>query len=193
MRLKLNYKKKSNFSGLNILAFIISAIFLIWSIFAFLGMLWNFGTNWMGFVWLGLSIVIFFGQIGSITARKASKMVFHELVLNPNDSLEEIAQNTGIPLKNVKEIVVDLKYRGILKKSFNTQTGHMENAQLVSPVATASPIPIAATTLSQPSIQSYAEHEEIEFPTEKPRYCSYCGTALNPDVSKYCEFCGQAL
>lgn len=193
VRLKMNYMKKSNLSGLNILAFVISTIFFMWSIFAFNDMLWNFGTNWVGFLWLGLSLVIIFSQIGSINARKTSKMVFHEIILNPNDSLEEIAYNTGVPLNNVKEVVVDLKYRGILTSSFNPQTGHLKNANLVLPVSLASPRPIAATILSQPSIQNYAEYEEREFPSEKPRYCTYCGSALKPGATKYCEFCGQAL
>ena len=189
----MNYTKKSNLSGLNIIAFTIATIFFTWSIFAFNNLLWNFGTNWVGFLWLGLSLVIIFSQIGFINARKTSKRVFHEIMLNPNVSLEEIAYNTGVPLNNVKEVVVDLKFRGILQNSFNPQTGHMENVHLVSSVRKPSPIPIAVTTLSQSLIHSHAGHEEIEFPRKIPRYCEYCGTELNPGVSKYCENCGQAI
>ncbi len=161
--------------------------------FAFANMLWNFATDWVGFIWLGMSIVTFLGQIGFIITRKKSKMVFREITLNPNASIEDIAYNTGVPLGLVKKVIVDLKVRGILKSFFNTQTGHMENVQLVSNITSTSPRPVAATMLSNPSIHSYTTHEELVFPEEKPRYCSYCGTPLNPGVSKYCEFCGQSI
>ncbi|MFW9902293.1 MAG: hypothetical protein ACFFDY_13585, partial [Candidatus Thorarchaeota archaeon] len=185
--------RKSSVSGFNIIVFMIAIVFFLWSMFAFANMLWNFGTDWVGFVWLGLSMVTFFGQIGFINTRKKSKMVFHEITLNPNASIEEIAYNTGVPLNLVKKVIVDLKMRGILQSSFNTQTGHMENDHLVSTIPSTSPRPIAASILTKPSIENYSTQVEIEFPKEKPRYCSYCGNALNPGVSKYCEFCGQAI
>ena len=186
----MNYYRKSNVSGFNIFAFIISILFFLWSMFAFANMLWNFGTNWVGFVWLGLSMVTFFGQMGFINNRKKLKRVFYEIMLNPNGSIEEITYNTGVPPNLVKKVIVDLKMRGILQNSFNTQTGHMENVHLKP--STSSEL-LAATIISKPSIQSYRIHEEIEFPKEKPKYCSYCGTVLNQGVSKYCEFCGQAI
>ena len=193
VRLKMSYMKKSNLSGLNIIAFAISTVFFMWGIFAFNDMLWNFGTNWVGFLWFGLSLLIIFSQIGSINARKTSKRVFQEIILNPNDSLEEISYKTGVPLSSVKKVIVDLKFRGILTSSFNPQTGHLENANLVSPVPLASPRPIAATILSPLSAQSYVKNEEREFSREKPKYCTYCGSTLRPGATKYCEFCGQAL
>lgn len=161
--------------------------------FAFANMLWNFGTNWVGFVWLGLGMVTFFGQMGFINTRKKIKTVFHEIMLNPNDSIEDIAYNTGVSLDLVKKVVVDLKMRGILQNSFNIHTGRMENVQLVSSVPRRLSRGITTTVLSQPSVQSYAELEELDVPTDKPRYCTYCGNALNSGETKYCEFCGQAI
>jgi len=189
----MNYLRKSNVSSINIFMFIISIVLFIWSMFAFANMLWNFGTNWVAFIWLGLSMVTFFGQIGFINARKKLKMVFHEIMLNQNSSLEDIAYNTGVPLKIVKKVVVDIKMRGILQSTFNTQTGYMEDVHLVSSVPKASRKIIAAKVISQPSIQRYTKHEEIESHPEEPRYCAYCGSALNPNVTKYCEFCGQTV
>ena len=93
----------------------------------------------------------------------------------------------------MKEVIVDLKVKGILTRAFNPQTGHLEDANLISPVPLASSRPIATTILSPPSTQSYIKNEENEFSREKPRYCSYCGSTLKPDSTKYCEFCGQAL
>ena len=79
--------------------------------FAFANMFWNFNTNWVGFIWLGLSLVIFFGQLGFINTRKKSKMVIHEITLNRNASIEDIAYNVGAPLDLVKKVIVDLKVR----------------------------------------------------------------------------------
>ncbi|MFW9825487.1 MAG: hypothetical protein ACFFE4_21270 [Candidatus Thorarchaeota archaeon] len=193
MRSKINYSRKSNVSGFNIIGFILSLLFFLWSMFAFADMLWNFETNWVGYVWLGLSLGTFFSQIGFITARKASKRVFHEIMLNPNDSLQEIAYNTGVHLKTVKKVVVDLKLRGLLQNSFNTQTGQMENVHIISSLPKGSRNTVATALISQPSIQSYAEREEIDLPINLPRFCSYCGSTINPGATEYCEFCGQAV
>ncbi|MHA2127644.1 MAG: hypothetical protein ACW99E_20275 [Promethearchaeota archaeon] len=189
----MNYFRKSNLSGFNILALFFATVFFTWSIFAFANMFWNFDTDWVGFIWLGLSMLIFFRQARFINARKKSKMVFRELMLHPNDSIEEVALYTGVPLNIVKEVVVDLKLRGILRSSFNTHTGHMENVHLVSSIPRTSSRHKTTETFSQPTIQNYAKHEELEFTEEVARFCSYCGTKLNPGVSKYCEFCGQAI
>ncbi|MFX1498002.1 MAG: hypothetical protein ACFFBH_10770 [Promethearchaeota archaeon] len=90
--------------------FFIATIFIIWSIFAFFNMFWNFGINWFGFIWLGLGLVIMFILIWDIMKRhniniKLSNLVLEELRYNPNATPEQIATTTGIPLLDVKTII----------------------------------------------------------------------------------------
>jgi hypothetical protein len=90
--------------------FFIATVFIIWSIFAFLNMFWNFGTNWVGSIWLGFGLVIMVILIREIMKRhsisnKRSNLVLDELRYNPNATPEQIATATGIALLDVRNIV----------------------------------------------------------------------------------------
>ena len=200
MLLKVNYKKDSYVSGFSICAIIIAGIFIYWGINAFSGGFWSFGISWMGFIWIGIGSVILFGQIASISNKnKLRKIVLQEFELNPNISLEDASRNTGISLKDVKAIVLDLKARGLLKGPFNTQTGQLERVPPISPAApipprsASSPTPPEPPMSPKPPIQSYMESMKAEEPREKPKFCPNCGTPINRDAAQYCAFCGFAL
>jgi hypothetical protein len=90
--------------------FFMATIFIIWSIFAFFNMFWNFGINWFGFIWLGLGLVIMVILIWDIMKRhsiniKRNNLILEELRYNPNATPEQIATATGIPLLDVRNII----------------------------------------------------------------------------------------
>ena len=73
-------------------------------------MFWNFGTNWVGFIWLGLGLVIMLILIRDIMKKhskniKLNNMILEELRYNPNATAEQIATATGITLLDVRNII----------------------------------------------------------------------------------------
>lgn len=169
-------RRRSYISGLNIVGLIISGLFIMWSIFAFLDMLWNFGTDWLGYIWLGLGIVILIGQITSISnkynhLKRKRIMILQEYMNNRNISHEEVSQNTGIDLIEVKDIFLFLKLKGIINRSFNTTTG--QSIVIQQPAA----IGVSESVISDSNL----------------KYCPNCGTRIKTNRTKYCEFCGIEL
>ena len=76
---------------------------------------WSFNTltqsllYWIGYVWLGIGIAIVGSQITALVNRsKLRNVVSHEFTVNPNVSVEEISANTGISVKDIRAIILDL-------------------------------------------------------------------------------------
>ena len=184
---KVNYKKDSySISAGSICAILIAGVFIFWGINSFFGGHFSFGLSWMGFIWLGIGSVILFSQIGSIYNKgKLRKIVLQEFELKPDVSLEEISRSTGISLKDVKAIVLDLKMRGVLKGPFNTETGRLEAVPLATttppapPSPRIAPVPPRAPLNPTISAQKYEVNSEEEDVRVKPKFCPNCGTAIN--------------
>jgi hypothetical protein len=176
VNIKLSDSRRTYLSSLNIFGLILSGLFLTWSIFAFLNMLWNFGTDWLAYIWLGLGIIILTGQISNISnkynhLKRKRIIILQEYMKNQNISHDEVSQNTGIDLNEVKKIFLYLKIKGIINRSFNTTTGQSIVFQQ----------PVAMTTA-----KSLINNGSL-------RFCPNCGTHINNSPTKYCEFCGIEL
>jgi len=129
-RVKVPFKKKSNVSGLNKIGFIISTLFLIWSILAFNELFWNFDTKWVSFIWLSLGLIILLSQIISVMNKyKRSEdirnVVLQEYRANPNASIEEVSRNIGLSRDSVREILLVLKIKGFLIPPLKMRVTHL--------------------------------------------------------------------
>jgi len=191
-RVKVSFKKKSNISGLNKIGFFISSLFLIWSIFAFNDLFWNFGSDWVGYIWLSVGLLLLFSQIISVMNKyKRSEdirnVVLQEYRANPNASIEEVARITGLNRNSVREILLDLKMRGFLILPFNTTIFQPDNVNF----ATYTFFDKIKFIMQRRQVQVSQEDRIIY--SEKTKICSNCGTKNNRDATNYCEFCGSAL
>ncbi|MFX1354334.1 MAG: hypothetical protein ACFFGP_10260, partial [Promethearchaeota archaeon] len=156
-------------NGGHIFGFIIATLFIIWSIFAFMDMFWNFGTDYVGFIWLGFGLLIIFGQIGDMLKRNKINHKIRNLVLeqfqgDPNVTLEEIANTTWLSWKSVRNIVLYLRAKGYLSIIPNGDLLNVNPVQNV-PIMTVS----SATTHTKTTVDS---------PSELPKYCPDCGARV---------------
>ena len=164
----MKYEKNQYSSGGSICALLIAGMFFYWGIDAFLHGFWQFGLNWMGFLWIGIGAAIASSQIAALANKsKLRNVVAQEFQINPNVSIEEISANTGISVRDVRAIILDLKAAGKLRGSFSTTTGEAESMK----------------TVNAPPMKP--QHVE-----EKGGFCPNCGTAINRDNAAYCSYCG---
>jgi NADH pyrophosphatase NudC (nudix superfamily) len=169
----MKYEKNQYSSGGSICALLIAGIFFYWGIDAFLHGFWQFGINWMGFLWIGIGAAIASSQIARLANRsKLRNVVVQEFQTNPNVSIEEISANTGISVKDIRAIILDLKASGILRGNFSITTGEAKSVEIVKPQAKAEITP------------------EVQ---EKSQFCPNCGTPVSRDTAVYCAFCGGKL
>jgi membrane protein implicated in regulation of membrane protease activity len=166
----MKYKKDQYISGFSICSLLIAGMFFYWGIDAFLHGFWYFGISWMGFLWFGIGLAILSGQVAAIVNRsKLRSVVLQEFESNSKVSIEEISGNTGISVRDIRAIVLDLKASGKLKGSFSPTTGSAEEMQ-VSPKV-----------------------EEDLSTTPRGNYCSNCGTPVERETAVYCAYCGSKL
>jgi hypothetical protein len=150
---------------------LIAGIFFYWGIDAFLHGFWQFGINWMGFLWIGIGTAIASSQIAALANKsKLRNVVAQEFQINPNVSIEEISANTGISVKDIRAIILDLKGAGRLKGNFSPTTGEAKSMKVVNPQPDPTP----------------------EFP-ERSQFCPNCGTPVSRDAAVYCAYCGSKL
>jgi predicted transcriptional regulator len=117
----------------------------------------------LGVLVVGRSIIS--SQIYKLTNRsKLRTVVKQEFEQNSNASIEEIASNTGITVKDVRAIVLDLKARGELRGKFSTKTGEAKHLEVTT-------------------------SNKLE-PHEKGNYCANCGTPIKNESALYCAYCG---
>lgn len=149
---------------------VIAGAFLFWGINSLiqdgLGW-WSFGS----FILLGIGVAILVGQVRALTNRgKIRNIVKSEFEMNPNASVEEISENTGITKKDVQAVILDLKAQGELRGKFSSKTGQLKYGA-------------PAPTQTQPQ----------EVRDETPKYCPNCGTPIKSEESKFCQFCGAKV
>jgi len=120
----MKYKKNQYTEGFSICALIIAGMFYYWGIDAFWNGFWSFNINWMGFLWIGIGTAILVSQIAALMNRsKLRSVVLYEFQQNPNAAMEEISNNTGISIRDLRAIILDLKASGRLRGNFSPETG----------------------------------------------------------------------
>ncbi len=171
----MHYERNQYSEGFSICGLIIAGAFLYWGFNTLTtGFFSIFSLWWLGFIWIGIGIAIISGQIYALANRNNLRnVVKYEFEDNPNATIEEISAKTGITLKDVRAIVLDLKARGELKGKFSSKTGEMKYTQV--------------SQSSQPIV------EEIEKEEKKGEYCPNCGTPIKKGDAMYCSYCGSKL
>ena len=106
----MKYKKNQYVEGISIISFLIVAGFLWWGISGYFPYTED---SWWGLIPIGIGITILLEQIGANVNRRAlRKIVRFEYEDNPGAILEEISLKTGISVKDIISIKLDLIKRG---------------------------------------------------------------------------------
>ena len=162
----MKYKKDQYINGFSICALIFAGIFFYWGINGLVDENWRFHVDWIRILWIGIGSAILVSQIAAITNRsKLKNVVSHEFEHNPNISVEEISNNTGISVRDIRAIILDLKSSGRLRGQFSTQTGDAKSMRV--------------------------EKEEENVIQEHSKFCPNCGTPISKDEAVYCAYCGS--
>ena len=178
------YKKITN--GGHGFGFFIASLFIIWSIFAFFDLFWNFGTTWVGYIWLGLGLVIMFGLIGDILKKKNSNnrlsmLVLQEIQHNPGASYEDISKHTGIPWKYIGYIVLNLRLKGFLTRSSGSDHSYINTEQIM---------PVMSVPLTTSSTTTYPAKPVAPRHRNLPKFCPSCGAKVERNATQFCAYCG---
>jgi len=168
----LKYEKNQYSEGFSICGLIIAGIFLYWGFNSLFDGFW-FGIGphplnlwWMGFIWIFIGLAIISGQIHALSNRNSLRSIVKgHFINNPNASVEEIAAELGITIKDTRAIILDLKARGELRGKFSEKTGQMK-------------------TIS---------NDEQSPKPQKNTYCPNCGTPVKEGSAIYCAYCGSRL
>ena len=166
----MRYKRNQYTEKVSVCSFIIAGILIFWGIENIFFPLWNSAPiNWWGLFWFGLAAAILIGQIAAMASKsKLRNAVLYEYEDHPEATIEEISQNTGITVKDVQAIILDLKADGLLRGKFSSTTGQMEHADVI-------------------------KKPEGEVSEGKVVYCPNCGTELIDEEAQYCNYCGSKL
>jgi len=125
--------------------------------------------NWWGLVWYAIAAAIIGGQIAAWANRsKLRNAVLYEYEEHPEATIEEISQNTGITIRDVQAIVLDLKADGLLRGKFSSTTGQLKHAEII-------------------------KKPQREVSEGKVVYCPNCGTAKVKESAVFCSYCGTKL
>ena len=166
----MKYKRNQYSEGVSVCSFIIAGILIYWGTNDIFVPLWNATLiNWWGLVWYAIAAAIIVGQIAAWANKsKLRNAVIYEYEEHPEATIEEIGQNTGITIKDVQAIVLDLKANGLLRGKFSSTTGQMLHADIV-------------------------KNPQGEVPEGKVAYCPNCGTAKVKESAEFCSYCGTKL
>ncbi|MBD3194476.1 MAG: zinc-ribbon domain-containing protein, partial [Candidatus Lokiarchaeota archaeon] len=141
--------------------------------------------NWWHLIFLFIGLAIIGSQIGNYLNRgKLRRVVKQEFIQNPNATVEEISSNTGITIKDVRAIILDLKASGQLRGQFSSSTGKMKYTQVQHKGVPISPIEREKTADAKP---------ETTEEKRMPNYCPACGTPVSKEGSRFCQYCGNKL
>jgi hypothetical protein len=91
--------------------------------------------------------------------------VLYEYEEHPSATIKEISRNTGISMKDIEKIVLDLKPSGLLRGKFSSSTREMKNVKVIRTA-------------------------EISKEETGVKYCSTYGTAKSKDTTVFCSYCG---
>ncbi len=161
----MKYEKNQYSEGFSICALIIAGAFLWWGINQFIK--WGDGGEWWGFVSTGIGVAILIGQILALTNRsKLRNVVQTEFQENPEVTVEDVSRITGITIRDIHAIVLDLKASGQLRAKFSSQTGQVKH-------------------LLPPKKEVTSE--------EQSKFCANCGTPITKESEQYCAYCGAKI
>ena len=171
----MHYERNQYSEGFSICGLIIAGAFLYWGFNTLTtGFFSVFSLWWLGFIFIGIGIAIISSQIYALANRSSLRnVVRYEFEENPKGTIEEISAKTGITIKDVRAIILDLKARGELKGKFSSKTGEMKYTQV--------------SQSSQPI------DEAIDQGDKKAQYCPNCGTPIKKGDVIYCSYCGTKL
>jgi hypothetical protein len=177
----MHYERNQYSEGFSICGLIFAGMFLYWGFNTLTtGFFSIFSLWWLGFIFIGIGIAIISGQIYALANRSNLRnVVKYEFGENPNASIEEISANTGITVKDVRAIILDLKARGELKGKFSSKTGEMKYTQVSQTPQPPRP--------PQTIIEPLGEEEK------RGQYCPNCGTPVKKEEAMYCAYCGTKL
>ena len=166
----MKYKRNQYSEGVSVCSFIIAGILIYWGSNDIFVNLWNgLPINWWGLFWYGIAAAIIIGQIAAWTNKsKLRNAVLYEYEEHPEATIEDINQNTGITMKDVQAIILDLKADGLLRGKFSSSTGQMIHADVI-------------------------KKSEGETAEGKVAYCPNCGTAKVKESAVFCSYCGSKL
>jgi hypothetical protein len=153
--------------------FIIAGSFIWWGItlIAAGALLWWGITvlqwSWSGILVIALGVIILSSQIVAIANRsKLRRVVLQEFQTTPNASIEDVSMRSGISIKDVRAIILDLKSSGQFTGRFSTKTGQIKHLSIQKdPVST----------------------------EERDIYCHNCGTPISKESDLYCAYCGAKV
>ena len=166
----MKYKRNQYSEGVSICSFIIAGILIYMGTNDIFVPLWA-GTdiNWWGLVWFGIAATIIIGQITALANKsKLRNAVLYEYEEHPEATIEEISHNTGITIRDVQAIVLDLKANGLLRGKFSSTTGQLTHAEII-------------------------KKPQGEVSEGKVVYCPNCGTAKVKESAIFCSYCGTKL
>ena len=166
----MKYKRNQYSEGVSICSFIIAGILIYWGINDIFIPIWAATLiNWWGLVWFGIAAAIIIGQIAALANKsKLRNAVLYEYEEHPEATIEQIRQSTGITIRDVQAIVLDLKSDGLLRGKFSSTTGQMTHADIIK-----------------------KPQEEVS--EGKVVYCPNCGTAKVKESAVFCSYCGTKL
>jgi len=170
----MKYKRNQYSEGLSICSFIIAGLLIYWGLNDLIVQPLLYGKDvswWWGFILLIIGVSIAGSQIAALANRsKLRNAVLYEYEAHPKATIEEVSKNTGISIRDIRAIVLDLKANGLLRGKFSSTTGQMTHAEVI-------------------------RKTPVEVPTteEKVTYCPNCGTAKSKDSAVFCSYCGSKL
>ncbi len=166
----MKYKRNQYSEGVSICSFIIAGILIYWGTNDIFVRLWDgLPINWWGLFWYAIAAAIVIGQIAALANKsKLRNTVLYEYEEHPEATIDEISHNTGITIRDVQAIVLDLKAKGLLRGKFSSSTGQLTHAEVI--------------------IKPQGEVSE-----GKVVYCPNCGTAKVKESAIFCSYCGTKL
>jgi len=166
----MKYKRNQYSEGVSVCSFIIAGILIYWGTNdIFVNLYVGTQINWWGLVWYAIAAAIIIGQIAAWTNKsKLRNAVLYEYEEHPEATIGDISQNTGITIKDLQAIVLDLKADGSLRGKFSSTTGQMTHGEVIK------------------KPQGEVSEGEVV-------YCPNCGTAKVKGSAVFCSYCGTKL
>jgi len=147
-----------------------------------------FGNDFIGLAWWGFwlfipAFFIFIGGFQQLYRNYKYKQIVKNALAQRNFQgtykLEHIALEIGMKPRDLLRVLVDLRNRGIVKYSFNPETGQIILGQ---------PITYSPANEYVPPAKKLAD----PIPTEGKNYCVYCGHKTET-TGIFCPNCGSKL
>ncbi|HDZ17568.1 hypothetical protein LCGC14_0745910 [marine sediment metagenome] len=106
----MKYKKNQYAEGISIIGLLIAAGFLWWGISGYFAYT---PDSWWGLIPIGIGVAIILEQIGAkINRRALRRIVRFEYEDNPEATIREISNKTGLSIKDIQGIRMDLMKQG---------------------------------------------------------------------------------